>query len=323
MPGKLYIEVVAKSGQTGAVLARGGADPGKPLDSRTEIAKLCTLLNAISSNTIRGVVRVTADDSTPVASTLAVTVAQASFAAGDYIVISPPTGVPVRFTAVLTGTPVNGDNTFLAATSDNATATDLARCINSSYTAQAIGLTASAASAVVTLTLGGVDAFVAGSGSNLTTAAKFLGAGGAGGSGFSFTSPFSGGHDAGYLVTVTAALSGAMANNDTVTIGGVVLTGKTSAPSGQAQFLVGVSAAADGAALIACINAHTSLKGYFLASGGATVSIQLRESGRIGALLTIVKTSTAITLSAANWTPLTTEAWATDMVEYSPGGVIS
>lgn len=60
-------------------------------------------------------------------------------------------------------------------------------------------------------------------------------------------------------------------NNATVTIGNVVLTGKTSAPSGQAQFLCGVSATADAAALVAIINAHTTLSTWVVASNLAGV----------------------------------------------------
>lgn len=62
-----------------------------------------------------------------------------------------------------------------------------------------------------------------------------------------------------------------VANNSTVTIGNVVLTGKTSSPSGQAQFLCGVSATADAAALVAIINAHTTLSTWVSAGSVAGV----------------------------------------------------
>lgn len=68
--------------------------------------------------------------------------------------------------------------------------------------------------------------------------------------------------------TVTCITVG---NNATVTIGNVVLTGKTSAPSGQAQFLCGVSATADALALSTIINAHTTLKIWVSASPVAGV----------------------------------------------------
>lgn len=68
--------------------------------------------------------------------------------------------------------------------------------------------------------------------------------------------------------TVTCITVG---NNATVTIGNVVLTGKTSAPSGQAQFLCGVSATADALALSTIINAHTTLSTWVSAAPVAGV----------------------------------------------------
>lgn len=55
--------------------------------------------------------------------------------------------------------------------------------------------------------------------------------------------------------TVTLA---SFVQNDTVTINGVVMTGKTS-PATEAEFACGVSDTADAAALAAKINAHSSL----------------------------------------------------------------
>lgn len=63
--------------------------------------------------------------------------------------------------------------------------------------------------------------------------------------------------------TVTCITVG---NNATVTVGNVVLTGKTSAPSGQAQWLCGVSAGADALALATCINAHSTLSTWVSAA---------------------------------------------------------
>lgn len=68
--------------------------------------------------------------------------------------------------------------------------------------------------------------------------------------------------------TITCVTVG---NNATVTIGNVAMTGKTSAPSGQAQFLCGVSATADGAALAVKINAHTTLSTWLSAASAVGV----------------------------------------------------
>jgi hypothetical protein len=74
----------------------------------------------------------------------------------------------------------------------------------------------------------------------------------------------------------TTAASGTVtcvtvANNSTVTIGNQTLTGKTAAPSGQNQFLCGVSATADALALKNCINAHSTLSQYMLATSALGV----------------------------------------------------
>lgn len=57
-----------------------------------------------------------------------------------------------------------------------------------------------------------------------------------------------------------------VANNSTVQVGGVTFTGKTSSPSGSSQFLCGVSATADAAALAAVINAHLTTNQYVSAA---------------------------------------------------------
>jgi phage tail sheath gpL-like len=79
--------------------------------------------------------------------------------------------------------------------------------------------------------------------------------------------------------TVTCA---SVADADTVTVGKIVLTAKTS-PSGAAQWARGVSNTADAAALAACINAHTTLNKLVSAtSSGAVVTITTNAKGTIG-----------------------------------------
>lgn len=99
----------------------------------------------------------------------------------------------------------------------------------------------------------------------------------------------------------TATLSAAMTAADTVTINGQALTGVASAPTAN-QFIVGVSATVDAAALVACINAFatTSQKvvGIVHASSLAgVVTVSANIPGVIGNLVTCTKSSSVITLT--------------------------
>lgn len=114
--------------------------------------------------------------------------------------------------------------------------------------------------------------------------------------------------------TLTAASIG---DTDTCVIGGVTLTAKTS-PSGQSQYLRGVSNTADGAALAACINAHTSLAGMVTAASVAgVVTISSARRGTMGNGISLVGTATRLAASTANLTGGTGLAVAT--VQYSLG----
>lgn len=87
------------------------------------------------------------------------------------------------------------------------------------------------------------------------------------------------------------ATCASVADADTITIAGTVLTAKTS-PSGSAQWARGVSNTADAAALAACINAHTTVSQYVSAtSSGAVVTITANVKGPIGNLITLVSSS--------------------------------
>ena len=81
--------------------------------------------------------------------------------------------------------------------------------------------------------------------------------------------------DAHYSTTAPVAATGTVTcasvlDADTVTVASIVLTAKTS-PAGSVQWLRGVSDTADAAALVACINAHTTLSQVVLASNVAGV----------------------------------------------------
>ena len=96
-------------------------------------------------------------------------------------------------------------------------------------------------------------------------------------------------------VTVASILA-----DDTVTVSGVVLTGKSS-PSGQDQFDSDGSDATVATAIAACINAHTSLTGIVTASAsGAVVTVSAYVKGLIGNAITLASSDgTRLAVSAA------------------------
>jgi len=98
--------------------------------------------------------------------------------------------------------------------------------------------------------------------------------------------------------TVTCA---SVLNNDTVTVAGVVLTGKTGTPSGGAEWKAGVSNTADGAALAACINANTTTLKYVTASAASgVVTITALDKSYCGNLITLASSNgTRLAVSAA------------------------
>lgn len=79
-----------------------------------------------------------------------------------------------------------------------------------------------------------------------------------------------------------------LANNDTVTIAGVVFTAKTSGASGAAQFNLGANDTAAAVNFAAAVNAHTTLTLLVTASPAAAVTtITCVQKGTIGNFLTI------------------------------------
>lgn len=98
--------------------------------------------------------------------------------------------------------------------------------------------------------------------------------------------------------TITLASA---ANNGTVVIGGVTLTGKTSGPTGN-QFLVGVSDTADAAALAALINSSTTagLNGSVTATSAlGVVTVTASQAGVIGNAITTTVSGSGYTAGAA------------------------
>lgn len=86
--------------------------------------------------------------------------------------------------------------------------------------------------------------------------------------------------------TGTVTLASFVAN-DTVTINGVVMTGKAS-PSGEAEFACGVSDTADAAALAAKINAHSTLSLIVSATSAlGVVTLTALKPGLLGNCITL------------------------------------
>lgn len=100
----------------------------------------------------------------------------------------------------------------------------------------------------------------------------------------------------------TMQFSGPAAPADTVTINSVTLTAVASSPSNN-QFIAGVNAQADAAALAAAINASTTagLKNFVNAASdsSAIVYIHANAVGAAGNSLTVAKSSSAITLAGS------------------------
>lgn len=309
MAGKLYLECTFPT--------RSGADLSRKIGT-TGLHQPLTSLSALFSEVAGGIapaaVRVSCGDSTGVQATQTIAPIYASLAAGDYVSIVAPNGRTLTYTCQTTAVTL-GDPTFQKVTDNTATGASLAAQINADPRAFGL-LTASAAAGTVTVTI-----TQAGTIGNDWRIVKYS----AGGSGWTIggSGIFAGGKNAGSYQTVTLTLSGVIANNETFTIGSVVLTGKSSAPSGESQFLCNVSAAADGAALVAAINAHSKLKGLVSASGTASPVLTLQDGGRIGALVTLAEGIANGALGATSFAPSTTEAWASNVSTFSLGATVA
>lgn len=109
-----------------------------------------------------------------------------------------------------------------------------------------------------------------------------------------------------------SATCASVADADTIVIGGVTLTAKTS-PSGQAQWARGVDDTTDAAALKACINAHSTLSQILVATSAlGVVTITALERGVIGNFVIMSQTGSHITLAQlAGGTGGSTEAAVT------------
>lgn len=88
----------------------------------------------------------------------------------------------------------------------------------------------------------------------------------------------------------TATVASLLAD-DTITINGITLTGKSS-PAGESQFDSDGSGTVVAAAIASCINAHSSLVGIVTASSsGAVVTISAYVYGLIGNAVTLASSN--------------------------------
>lgn len=271
------------------------------------MAGLQWLIRLFSAVFVSGVrVRTQVDESTGVKATGTVTLTQANLTVGDIVGIGDVALVAVTGTASATA------GTWSKDTSATAAATSLAAAING-YPPLKGRVTATSAVGVVTIT-----AFEAGTVGNSIRLSEKDAAAGIALSGSLLT----GGIDPCSLPTVALTFSGTGTANDTITIGGVVLTLVASAAN-ENQITIGGSAAASATNTIAVINAHTKLKGLVLASSGGSgiVSCQLQFGGRMGNLVGLAEAGTGTSWAATSFTPSTTEAWAGSIVTYTLGTV--
>jgi hypothetical protein len=251
-------------------------------------------------------VRCQIDESTPKAATGSVAFTQASLTAGDQVIIRSGSLTAI-LTAVASG-PVAASGQFSIETSNTA--------VGDSFVLALAAFPAAAAICTGVNTTGTValTAREAGTVGN----AIFMSEKDASG-GIALTQ-FSGGLDPSPLTTVLGTFSGTGTANDTITIGGVVLTLVASAAN-ENQITIGGSAAASATNTIAVINANSKLKGFVLASSGgsAVVSLQLLSGGRFGNMVGLFDNGTGFSWAAASFAPATTEAWVASPVVYSVG----
>lgn len=309
MAAKLKIEATIAD-LTGADLVARLRPANSP---RTMVNILIGLFGALSGGTKRGRLRVSVDSTLGVAAAQTITCVQASSTAGDKLTFITPSGKIYRFTAV-SGTPVPASGEYAIISSNTA----VANSIRAAMAAVPGFLVEFVASGTTTLV---VTARKLGSEYNLTRTIKNVTTAGA----FTGTGLFTGGIDPGAQSAVTFTLTDVGTANDTLTIGGQVLTLVASAAN-EDQVTIGASAGATASAIAAAINVHTKLKGLVAASAsGASTGIVTMTlmvgSGRLGLLVALLKSCSVGTLSATSFATSTTDAWASSVVEYGLGSV--
>lgn len=109
--------------------------------------------------------------------------------------------------------------------------------------------------------------------------------------------------------------------DETIVLGGTTLTWKASAAN-ENEVTIGANLAADTTNLVAKINAHSALKGIVTATGNtATGVVTLNFLGptRLARHFLLAETGDAVVISATSFDGDTTDAYASDTVEYGLG----
>lgn len=112
-------------------------------------------------------------------------------------------------------------------------------------------------------------------------------------------------------VTVTITDASLVGDTDTLTIGDVTITWKTSGASGENEINIGGSDTLSGDALVAGINGHSKLEGIFFASNASgVVTITYYGDPRVGDLIGISEAGSGQVIggSATDFSLDTTEA---------------
>ncbi len=272
-------------------------------DPLTFFAWLARLFAALFTR--GGRVRLQIDESTKYAARGTVTLTQASLTAGDKVIIN---GVALTAKAGA-ATAANGE--WSLDTGDTEAATSLAAAINAVVALKRL-VTATSDAGVVTIV-----AVVPGVGGNTISVQEIDASGGIARSG----NYLAGGRDEASLPTIVGTFTNAPADTGTLVIGGVTLTAAAS-PANESEFDNGTNAATAAANVIACVNAHSKLKGQVLASSGGSgiVNYQLLQGGRIGNLISIVDGLTNYTQDKASFAPVQTEAWVMSPVVCAVAG---
>lgn len=304
--GVTTIQVFHGGGQAPASIAAAyNLEAGNP---KGEMEALSRLFAAIGSGVRPAKVVVSTDSCTGSLATLTLAVTQANIAVGEYLAICVPGRQPVTIAAVASGA-VAADGTFVSQTSNTVTAAAIAACINAVPGLKGyVTAVGSTGNLIITAaqygTVGNTIAIVDGTVNGVSPAGGNL----------------AGGLDSTALRTASVAITHAnVTNNDTVTIGTVVITAQTAANI-VGGWTIGANATADAVAMAAAINAHPSLMGRISASivvAGTVTLTYLADAG--GALLVGLSTSDATAFALTAFTAGVTYAGVTAPRTYSLG----
>lgn len=297
MSALIRMEVVAP-GRTGAGLAARVPSAGRV---SLFFSWLAAFFGGLASG-MGAMVRLAIDESSPKAATGTVVFTQASMTAGDKVIIDG-----IAYTAVA-GAATASLGQFSIDTSDTAVGNSFVLAL-AAYPRDNRGpaplCTGVNTAGSVALTWGKAGIC----GNSVVMQEKDTGGGIA-------ITAFSGGREPGSLPNIIGTFTGVPADGGTLTLGSVVLT-VAAAPANESEFDGGGTSAEAAANLIACINAHSKLKGLIVASVGTTTSklnMQLQIAGRPGALILSTEALSNYTQSATSYAPAGTEAWAASPV---------